>query len=190
MSHKLISLVKKFKVSNIGKERILIPKHLKVQSFGWKVKAKGVRGEKQIIFPPFWQLLMHRGGLELKAPNNVNSALYGSLHQKLDKLVWGVAIGYKQRLNFVGTGYRARLEQNLLILRLGYFYERKLELPTNSKIECVKPNLLEITGLDYNEIRQYAYKIRGSRPPDPYKGKGIRLEKEEVHLKEGKKSLK
>jgi large subunit ribosomal protein L6 len=177
-------------MSNIGKQRILLPRQLKVQSFGWKVEIEGPYGKGRIIFPPYWSVAVQRGALVLKAGAQANPCFYGCLHQNLGNLAWGLSIGYTKKINLVGVGYRGRLEGNILVLRLGYSSEKSLKLPTSVNLTCTKPNLLKIQGTNLEEVHQFVAVLRGVRPPDPYKGKGVVAEGEVIQRKQGKKNIR
>lgn len=179
-------------MSNIGKQRIFLPKQLQVRSLGWKVDMEGPYGKGSMTLPPYWSVSILRGALVLQASPQANPSYYGSLHQALENLAWGLSIGYTKKVNLVGVGYRARLEDQdrTLVLRLGFSEEKRLGLPRTIQVTCTKPNLLKVQGRSLEEVHQFLAQLRSVRPPDPYKGKGVVCEGEVLRRKQGKKNIK
>ncbi len=102
-------------------------------------------------------------------------------------MVIGVSRGFSKKLELVGVGYRAIKNNNELILKLGYSHDVIYSIPKNLSIECIKPTLISVNGINKQEVNQVAANIRSFRKPDAYKGKGIRYYGELIKLKEGKK---
>lgn len=173
-------------MSHIGKQRILIPKNVKVECVGWKLHAVGKYGKASIVFPMYTRLLLEHNYLRIVA-SYIDPALYGSLQRKLKALIHGLSLIYVCHLQFVGLGYKAIIENNNIKLRLGYSHDITIKIPENLQVNLVKRNNLKITGPNFELVRQFAYKIRSFRPPDPFKGKGIVCMGEHVRRKEGKK---
>jgi large subunit ribosomal protein L6 len=173
-------------MSNIGKQRILVPNNVKIKCNGWKIHAQGKHGQVSINFPIHTQLIIESNYLRILAPY-LDSALYGSLQTKVKALIHGLSLPYVRSLQFVGVGYRPRIENDLLIIRLGYSHEVKLPIPKDLNVSVVKKNNLRIAGSDFESVCQYAYRVRSFRPPEPFKGKGIVCLGEKVRRKEGKK---
>lgn len=176
-------------MSNIGKTIAVVPSHLNLRVYGWKLYAKGPYGEKCMVIPPYTKI-DKRDSLVGLIPNNLESRLYGSLQRKLDAFIYGISYIYVRRLIFVGVGYRARFDQNdskTLILRLGYSHEISLKIPDHISLRIVKRNNIIINSNDFEGLCQFAYKVRSYRKPEPFKGKGVVLKGEQIRRKEGKK---
>ena len=105
----------------------------------------------------------------------------------ISNLVAGVSDGFSKTLEIQGVGYRAQMQGNILQLALGYSHEVKYDVPEGIDIKCLKPTEIQIEGIDKQKVGQAAAEIRRFRPPEPYKGKGIRYKDEYVFRKEGKK---
>ena len=105
----------------------------------------------------------------------------------VNNMVRGVSQGFSRRLEIVGVGYRAAVQNKILTLQLGYSHDIKVMIPDNIDVVCERPTAIEIKGLDKQKVGQLAADIRGLRKPEPYKGKGIRYEGEYILRKEGKK---
>lgn len=173
-------------MTNIAKARIRVPKGVTLSLHGWKLKAKGKHGELSILLPPYSFLSRDYAYLDFKA-HNLSSALYGTLLRKIQALLVGLVSEYRVDLNFVGVGYRAAIENNYFVFRLGYSHNIKHELDLNLKLRLVKRSLIRIKGINYEELNSYAYKLRSYRRPEPFKGKGIIFNGESLRRKEGKK---
>lgn len=173
-------------MSNIGKIKVVLPPHLDVQVYGWKVFVKGPFGENQISFPLYTKIEKTYSLLSFRLYNK-NSRNYGSLQRKLRAFIYGIAYVYVKRLLFVGVGYRARQEGQQIILRLGYSHEISLSIPSTLQLSIVKRNNVILKGSSLEEISQFAYRLRSFRRPEPFKGKGIVCLGEVVRRKEGKK---
>ena len=173
-------------MSNIGKQRIFIPKNVDVYCVGWKICASSKYGNAHITFPHHTKLIIEDNYLRVVAPQ-LHPSLYGSLQKRLKSLIHGLSLQYVTYLQFVGVGYRARIEDNLIILRLGFSHEINVTIPENLKVSVVKRNTVRIAGPNFEIVQQFAYKLRSFRPPEPFKGKGIIILGEIVRRKEGKK---
>ena len=124
------------------------------------------------------------------APNNNSKrarALWGTTRSCLANIVSGVSQGFTRRLEISGVGYRAAVQGKTLVLQLGFSHDVNFAIPEGLTVKCEKPTSIEITGFDKQVIGQFAAEIRALRPPEPYKGKGIRYEGESILRKEGKK---
>jgi large subunit ribosomal protein L6 len=173
-------------MSNIGKQRIFVPKNVKVECKGWKLTAVGEYGQAFINFPIYTSLILKDNYLTISG-GYIKSSLYGTYQRKLKALIHGLSLIYRSHLKFVGVGYRAHIENNFIILRLGYSHEISLPIPVNLKVSVVKRNNVKLIGSNLEEVRQYAYKLRSYRRPEPFKGKGVVILGEVVRRKEGKK---
>jgi large subunit ribosomal protein L6 len=173
-------------MSNIGKQRILIPKNVNVGCKAWMLYAKGPYGEASIRFPIHTKITHNEKYLVLDG-NNINSALYGSLQRKLKSLLYGLSFLYVAHLKLVGVGYRASLDNNTIVLRLGFSHEISVLIPNTLKVSVSKRTNLKIVGSNLEELHQFAYKLRSYRVPEPFKGKGLVFHGEIIRRKEGKK---
>src|SRR6476469_199566 len=176
-------------MSNVGKNIVVLPPQLSLEVRGWKLYAKSPNGEKIISFPPYTKI-DKRESLVGLISYSLKPEIYGSLQRKLDNFIYGMCYKYVKRLLFVGVGYRARYaaqDPQTIILRLGYSHEISLKIPENLGLRIVKRNNIILNGNDFEEISQFAYKLRSFRKPEPFKGKGVVIKGEQVRRKEGKK---
>lgn len=173
-------------MSHIGKQRIFVPQNVKVECKGWKLTAFSDFGQTSINFPAHTSLVLKDNYLSISG-NYIASSLYGTYQRKLKAIIYGLSLKCTCHLKFVGVGYRARIENNFIILRLGYSHEISVAIPDNLKITVIKRNNVKVAGFNFDEVRQYAYKLRSYRRPEPFKGKGVVLLGEVIRRKEGKK---
>lgn len=173
-------------MSNIGKQRILFNKKIKVICHGWRLSAKGPNGEFNLKLPVHTKLILKNRYLTI-INDNIKSAEYGSLQRKIKSLLLGLSHQHTVNLKLVGVGYKATVENNKIILRLGFSHDIVLSIPFSLKITVFKRNNLKIVGANYDETQQFAYKLRSFRRPEPFKGKGLVFLDEVVRRKEGKK---
>lgn len=173
-------------MSHIGKQRIFVPQNVKVECKGWKLTAFSNFGQASINFPQHTSLILKGSYLTISG-NSITSSLYGTYQRKLKSLIYGLSLKCTSHLKFVGVGYRARIENNFIILRLGYSHEISLSIPDNLQITVIKRSNIKVVGSNFDEVRQYAYKLRSFRRPEPFKGKGVVILGEIVRRKEGKK---
>jgi large subunit ribosomal protein L6 len=173
-------------MSNIGKQRILIPKNVIVKCKGWKLTAIGAKSTAFIKFPHHTQLILKDNYLKILNPY-IASSLYGSYQRKLKALIYGLSLEYVVNLKLVGVGFRATIEKSQITLRLGFSHEISLEIPTNIEVVVFKRSNLKLSGSNLEELHQFAYKLRSYKRPEPFKGKGIVILGEVIRRKEGKK---
>lgn len=173
-------------MSNIGKQRVLVPKDVNLNCNGWKLSASGKYGKISICFPRHTSLIKYRNYLII-GDNGIGSSVHGSFQRKMQILLDGLSVGYIANLRFVGVGYRARIEEKDIILRLGFSHEINVALPHELEVSIFKRTSVKICGSNLENVNQFAYKLRSFRTPEPFKGKGIVFNKEKVRRKEGKK---
>lgn len=173
-------------MTNLTKEKIYIPSSVYVECKGWRIEASNKDKKLCIRFPVHTRFIYENSYLQIIVPKQV-SCISGCLLRKTKTLIKGLALKYVARLQFVGVGYRARIEQDKIIFRLGYSHEVTVKLPQNLELSIIKHNHIRIVGCNFEEVRQFAYKIRNFRQPEPFKGKGIVCLGEKVRRKEGKK---
>lgn len=187
-------------MSHIGKKIINIPSGLNIKYNKNLLEAEGPLGYKSITLPDFieikWlgapinQMLLSMKGSDLKKKEmKYQKSLWGTYRTLINHLFQGIKTGFSMKLNLIGVGYRAHLEnKNTLVLKLGYSHLVRYKIPEGAQIQCIQPTILLITGNDKQKVNQIAAVIRSFRKPEPYKGKGIRYENEIIKLKEGKRT--
>lgn len=175
-------------MSRIGKKPIEIPSNVTVTINGNEVSVKGPKGELKQTFNKDLEITQENGVLEVKRPNDEKKvrALHGLTRTLISNMVIGVTEGYKKELDIVGTGYRAAKNGKKLALTLGFSHPLELEDPEGIEVEVPGPNKIVVQGIDKQKVGQYAAHIRGYRPPEPYKGKGIKYSDEVIRRKVGK----
>lgn len=173
-------------MSNIGKQRIYVPKNVKVECKGWKLSAFSQYGQASIEFPSHTLLTLKSNYLTIDG-RYIKPSLYGTYQRKLKSLINGLSLQYISHLKLVGVGYRARIEASNIILRLGYSHEISLPIPSSLIVSVIKRSNLKVVGNNLNEVQDFAYKLRSFRRPEPFKGKGLVITGEVVRRKEGKK---
>jgi large subunit ribosomal protein L6 len=156
---------------------------------GQKVKVKGPKGLLELVLPDDVDVAMESGAVTVKPRNETKRAraMWGLSRSLVANLVAGVTTGFEKRLEITGVGYRASLQGKNLQLALGYSHDVQFPIPEGIAITTPKPTEIVITGIDKQKVGQVAAEIRGFRPPEPYKGKGVKYAGEYIFRKEGKK---
>lgn len=175
-------------MSRLGKTPITLPKGVEVKIVKEAVSLKGPKGQLELTLPVGLHLRHEGQALLLECDENkvAHKALYGLYRSLLKNNVQGVAEGYEVKLSLVGVGYRANVQGQKLDLQLGFSHPTWLEIPKTLQVAVDKGTSISIKGADKKEVGQFAAAVRGMKPPEPYKGKGIRYENEYVRKKEGK----
>ena len=180
-------------MSRIGRAPIAIPAgvEIKVEDNN-VVTVKGPKGTLTQQFNPNMAITMEEGVLHVTRPNDVkeNRALHGLTRTLLHNMVVGVTEGYKKELDVNGVGYRVAKEGNKLVMNLGFSHQVTVEEIEGISIEVPNPNKIIISGVDKQKVGQFAAEVREKRPPEPYKGKGIKYTDEVIRRKEGKTGVK
>ena len=176
-------------MSRIGKDPVKIPDDVDVAIAGREVTVKGKLGQLTGRLASEVEASTEDGNVWIKPINeDVRSrSMWGLGRTLVDNMVTGVSQGFSRRLEIVGVGYRAAIQDKILTLQLGYSHDIKVMIPDNIDVVCERPTAIEIKGVDKQKVGQLAADIRGLRKPEPYKGKGIRYEGEYILRKEGKK---
>ncbi|WP_059174137.1 50S ribosomal protein L6 [Bacillus sp. FJAT-27445] len=176
-------------MSRIGKKPIEIPAGVTVALDNHTVTVKGPKGELVRSFSPEISILVEDNTVTITRPSDVKEirALHGTTRAVLSNMVEGVSKGFEKGLELVGVGYRASKQGNKLVLNVGYSHPVEIEPETGLEIEVPANTKVIVKGNDKERVGALAANIRGVRPPEPYKGKGIRYEGEVVRRKEGKK---
>jgi large subunit ribosomal protein L6 len=176
-------------MSRIGKKPVLIPAGVQVKINGSEVHIKGPKGELTRSFDPSMAIAQRGSELQVSRPDDLrqSKALHGLTRALLNNMVEGVTRGFKKTLVVEGVGYRAEVQGKRLMLFLGYSHPIMVEPPAQIKIEAdPKAKTISIEGIDKEKVGEIAAEIRLLRPPEPYKGKGIRYSDETVRHKAGK----
>ena len=180
-------------MSRIGKMPISIPANVEVTlGEGNLVTVKGPKGTLTQQLSDKMTLTREDGVIHVTRPNDAkeNRALHGLTRTLLNNMVIGVTEGYKKELDVNGVGYRVAKEGKKLNMNIGYSHPVVMEEPEGITIEVPSPNKIIINGTDKQKVGQFAAEVRGKRPPEPYKGKGIKYTDEVSRRKEGKTGVK
>jgi len=175
-------------MSRIGKLPIAIPAGVDVNIDGSTVTVKGPKGTLSRQFHPNISIEQEGAVLNVKRPNDAkeNRALHGLSRSLLNNMVVGAHTGFKKELDVNGVGYRAAKQGKQLVLNVGYSHQIFMDEVEGITVEVPSPNKIIITGYDKQVVGQFAAEVREKRPPEPYKGKGIKYANEVVRRKEGK----
>ncbi len=179
-------------MSRIGKKPITIPKDLKVEILDEEIKvSRGDQSLSQKILPGI-QIKIDEDQILVERENDHRNtrALHGLTRSLVNNMVVGLSEGFTKNLEIQGVGYRAQKNGNQLIMDLGYSHQVIFEEPEGITFELASPTRIAVKGADKQLVGEMAAKIRGSRLPDPYKGKGVRYAGEVVRLKAGKAGAK
>jgi large subunit ribosomal protein L6 len=176
-------------MSRIGKYPVEIPSGVSVEIDGVVVKAKGKLGELSARLTDDVEITTKDNVVIVQPRPDAPNAkkMWGTSRAIIKGLVDGVSEGFQKKLEINGVGYRAQVQGKELVLQLGYSHDVKYPIPAGIKIECPDQTHIEISGADKQKVGQVAAEIRGYRPPEPYKGKGIKYADEFILRKEGKK---
>lgn len=175
-------------MSRIGKKPIVVPNQVKINISDNKVSVEGPKGKLEHTLP-------HRISAQLKdniltfksvSESKLDKSLWGTSRAILANMIKGVTEEYVKQMEIVGVGFRAQIQQNKLNMQLGFTHPVIYAPPEGIKIEVPKPNQIIIKGIDKAKVGQVAAELRSVMPPEPYKGKGIRYDKEFVKKKLGK----
>jgi len=176
-------------MSRIGKRPVTIPSGVTATVEGQTVKMKGPKGQLQFVVHDDVEVKLDKNVVKVNPRVDTNRAiaLYGTARAQIANLVEGVTKGFEKKLEITGVGYRAAMQGKNLQLALGYSHDVVYAIPEGIQIAVTKPTEITITGSDIQRVGQVAAEIRAYRPPEPYKGKGVRYAGEKVRRKEGKK---
>src|SRR5947207_11060901 len=176
-------------MSRIGKHPVPIPSGVEVQLAGETLTAKGRLGTLSLAVSEEVTATIAEGAVTIapKSETKRARAMWGTTRALVNNMVTGVATGFTRNLEINGVGYRAAVQGSTLNLQLGYSHDIPFPIPQDVRITCERPTAIRITGADRQRVGQVAAEIRGYRPPEPYKGKGIKYADEFIRRKEGKK---
>ena len=175
-------------MSRIGRAPIVLPAGVEVKVDGQHVTVKGPKGELSMNAAPSIKVEVSEGVVHVSRPDDTkeNRSLHGLTRSLVHNMVIGVSEGFKKTLEVNGVGYRAAKEGKNLVLNIGYSHQVIVPETEDIQIEVPGPNQIVIKGIDKQKVGQHAAEVRGKRPPEPYKGKGIKYDYEVVPRKEGK----
>ncbi len=180
-------------MSRIGRAPIAVPAGVEVKiEDNNVVTVKGPKGSLTQQLHPAMTIEQDGAVLHVKRPNDLkeNRALHGLTRSLLHNMVVGVTDGYKKTLDVNGVGYRVAMENGKLVMNLGFSHQVIMEAPAGITIETPTPNQIVISGSDKQLVGQFAANVREKRPPEPYKGKGIKYSDEVIRRKVGKTGVK
>jgi large subunit ribosomal protein L6 len=176
-------------MSRIGKKPVSIPSGVTANVEGQTVKVKGPKGALQVLLHGDVSATMDKGVIKVDPRNDSKRAraMWGTYRALVANLMTGVTKGFEERLEISGVGYRAAVQGKNLQLALGYSHDVVYPVPEGIAITTPKPTEILVTGIDKQKVGQVAAEIRAFRPPEPYKGKGVKYADEYIFRKEGKK---
>lgn len=179
-------------MSRIGKLPIPVPAGVDVKIEGNHISVKGPKGNLELDFDNEIAVVLEEGQIVVTRPSDEkrHRAFHGLTRTLIQNMITGVTQGFEKSLDLVGVGYRAQMQGNKLVLAVGYSHPVEFEAVPGITMECPTPNKVLIKGADKQAVGQLAADIRKVRPPEPYKGKGIRYTDEYVRIKAGKTGRK
>ncbi len=176
-------------MSRIGKKAVAIPSGVTANVEGQTVKVKGPKGAMQVVVHEDIVVKMDKGAIQLDPRHETKRARsqWGTSRTLVNNLIAGVTKGFEEKLEITGVGFRAAVQGKTLNLQLGFSHDINFAIPQGITIATPKPTEVVVTGIDKQQVGQVAAEIRGFRPPEPYKGKGVKYVGEYIFRKEGKK---
>jgi large subunit ribosomal protein L6 len=177
-------------LSRIGKQPIAIPDGVEIDVKPGTVKVKGPKGELTQVVSREMKVSVENGTLTVERPTDrgEHRALHGLTRSLIANMVEGVTDGYERRLEIQGVGYRAQLKGKALEMSLGFSHPVTVQAPDGIEFEVPQPTEVVVRGIDKQLVGEIAARIRKNRPPEPYKGKGVRYAGEHVSRKVGKRA--
>jgi len=177
-------------MSRIGKQPVVYPANVKVAIADGKVRVEGPKGKLEMNYHPNMRVKLDdaKKAIEVTRPDDErqNRSLHGLTRSLIANMVKGVVTGFEKRLKIEGIGYQARMDKKSVVLTVGYANAVTMTPPDGVTAELPDATTIVIKGADKQKVGQFAAEVRKVRPPEPYKGKGIRYENEQVRRKEGK----
>jgi large subunit ribosomal protein L6 len=176
-------------MSRIGKKPIAVPSGVTVDMAGSDVSVKGPKGELKGVIVDQVIAKLENGEITVTPVDDSKTArsMWGMQRTLIDNMVKGVTEGFEVDLEINGVGYRASVQGKTLNLQLGFSHDVLYPIPDGIEIKCASPTNIKVSGIDKQRVGQVAAEIRGYRPPEPYKGKGVKYANEYIFRKEGKK---
>jgi large subunit ribosomal protein L6 len=176
-------------MSRIGKNPVNLPDGVTVNVAGLIVTAKGKLGELSVRLTDDVEVTQENNFVRVSPSNDSRGArkMWGTSQSVIENLITGVSVGFTRKLEINGVGYRAQVQGKVLNMQLGFSHDINYQIPDGIEIKCSDQSHVEVFGASKQRVGQVAAEIRGYRPPEPYKGKGIKYEGEYILRKEGKK---
>lgn len=176
-------------MSRVGKYPVPVPAGVTASVRGRTFVTKGKMGELQLPLTDAVDVEVGPGKVIVRPKGEDRRArvMWGTTRSLINSMVTGVSAGFAKSMEITGTGYKAAMQGNDLVLNLGYSHEIRYAAPSGVKITCEKPTSIKVEGADKQQVGQVAAEIRAFRGPEPYKGKGVRYSDEVIRRKEGKK---
>lgn len=175
-------------MSRVAKQSISLPKGVEFKQDGRQVMVKGPKGSLDMNLSEGIELSSEDGTLQVVINDSTNMPLAGTTRALLNNMVTGVSEGFVRKLQLVGVGYRAQAQGNKLNLSLGFSHPVEYVVPEGITVETPSQTEVLVSGIDKQKVGQVAANIRAYRPPEPYKGKGVRYADETIIMKEAKKA--
>ncbi len=175
-------------MSRLGKAPIPLPKGVEVKGSKGEIEIKGPKGTIKKHFPEGISVKVEESQVivEFDEKSGLAKPMFGLYRSLLNNAIIGVSEGFKKQLSLIGVGYRAAVKGNALDLQLGFSHPSQLDIPSDIQVAVEKSTLITISGIDKQVVGQFAANVRALRPPEPYKGKGVRYVDEYVRKKAGK----
>lgn len=179
-------------MSRIGNAPVVIPAGVEVKVDGTNVSVKGPHGQLEYTFNSNMNITLEDGILKVARPNNSkdNRALHGLTRALIANMVSGVSTKFTKELEMIGVGYKSSLSDGNLVINAGYSHPVIMVIPKELNVEVPQPTKIIISGIDKQVVGAFAANVRKIRPPEPYKGKGIKYTTEQVKRKVGKTGSK
>ncbi len=177
-------------MSRIGKQPVPYPANVKIFLGEGKLRVEGPKGKLELAYHPNMVLDHDEKAKVLKVTRpddeRLNRSLHGLTRSLVANMVEGVTKGFEKKLKIEGIGYQARMDKKAVVLTVGYANAIELSPPEGVTVELTDPTTIIVKGSDKQKVGQFAAEVRAARKPEPYKGKGVRYENEQVRRKEGK----
>lgn len=175
-------------MSRIGKLPVPVPAGVKVELSGNRISVVGPKGTLARDLPPHVAVSQEDGHIIVRRDNDERTAraMHGLTRSLIQNMVAGVSTGFQKTLDIIGVGYRVESKKNYLVFTLGYSHPIYYEIPEGVEAKIESPTRLTVSGADREQVGKTAAEIRSFRPPEPYKGKGVKYADETIRRKEGK----
>jgi len=179
-------------MSRIGRAPITVPAGVEITLKGHELTVKGPKGTLVQELHPDMKFELEDGTINISRPSEqkMHKSLHGLTRSLVFNMVEGVTNGFKKELEVNGVGYRVALDGKKLVMNLGYSHQVIMEAADGVEIEVPSPNKIIVSGINKQKVGQFAAEVRSKRPPEPYKGKGIKYAGEHIRRKEGKTGAK
>lgn len=175
-------------MSRIAKSPLMLPSGVELAEIDGQVRVKGAKGSMELSLHPTVRIEVENNVVSVSPVKESDMAMAGTMRALLGNMVEGVTNGFEKKLNLVGVGYRASVQGQTLNLQLGFSHPIEYAVPAGVTVECPSQTEIVVRGFDKQRVGQVAAEIRAYRPPEPYKGKGVRYADERVVMKEAKKA--